>query len=142
MQDLSTSNLEWGWELEGGSRLIWGKAFLFSIFKVLFPNYNIPPFAPCVGTEENTFENHHCKDCSLNCGGSYFSCKFPWIIVIKILGMVPWCAENLGSFIPNSTRTPQALLTSGMPKALGRMEPRAQRTERGKSFSPVWFGEC
>lgn len=79
--------------------------FLLSLF--LFPNYNNSPFALCVGTggeKTNTFEDPHCKDYSLNCGCSYFRCKFPWIIVITIPGMVPWRVENSSNFIPHSTK--------------------------------------
>ena len=91
----------------------------------------------------NTFENPHCKDGSLNCGCSYFRGKFPWIIVLMMLRMIPWCVENSRNFIPHSTSTPQARLRREAGKRLrhlGQLSP--EKRERNQETASVWLRAC
>lgn len=126
-----------GGKVEGWNRVgtdfTWGKAFLFSILKFLFPIIiSLPSLAMLAQGKKNRIENHQCKDCFLCCGCNYFGCKFTmWIIVSGNDTPVCWKFEELHSQLNQPSESPRR----EMPEALvgiERKEPRGGNSEKGQ----------
>lgn len=126
--------------MKGCDRFPWGKILLFFILVIFVPELQLSLCSLCWqevgdGRGTDTFESPHCKAGSLSCGCSYLCCKFPWIMVLMMLRMIPWCVENSkklhSPFNQHSLNTTQegsreASVCSGSAEAWHRVSLRRQ----------------